>query len=175
MRSGSELVVALSFAAVLIVPVAASAGGFEIKEQSATSAGTATAGSAAMAEDASAIFYNPAAMTLLDDDQAMFSGQVFILDSDYDSRRAHDATGGTIVGNETIENGAIPAASLFGVWSLTDRVRFGIGVTAPFGLSSEYDDEWVGRYNTRFSSIETIDFNPAVAVRVTDWLSLGAG
>ena len=165
----------LSLVAWLVVPADAGAGGFEIKEQSASSAGTATAGSAAMAEDASALFYNPASMTLLDGDQAVFSGQIFVLDSDYDGDGASDATGGTIVGNETIENGAIPAASLFASWSLTDRLRVGIGVTAPFGLSSEYDDDWVGRYNTQFASIQAIDFNPAVAIRVTDWLSLGAG
>jgi long-chain fatty acid transport protein len=90
----------------------------------------------------------------------------------FEGNGASDATGGTIVGNET---GAIPAASLFASWSLTDRVRVGIGVTTPFGLSSEYDDDWVGRYNTQFASIQIIDFNPAVAVRVTEWLSLGAG
>src|SRR5215813_8608103 len=135
MRSGWTSVIKLSLALWLIVPAAALAGGFEIKEQSASSAGAATAGSAAMAEDASALFYNPAAMSLLHDDQALFSGQVFILDGDYDSRGARDATGGTIVGNSRIKNGAIPAASLFGVWSLGDRVRLGVGITAPFGLS----------------------------------------
>jgi long-chain fatty acid transport protein len=153
----------------------AEAGGFEIKEQSASSAGTATAGSTALGEDASNMFYNPATMTLIDRDQVMFSGQIFVIASDFDSRTARDATGGEIDGNDSLENGAIPAASLFGVWGVNDRMWVGIGVTAPFGLSSEYDDDWVGRYNTQLSSIQTVDINPAVAVRLTDWLSLGAG
>lgn len=153
----------------------ASAGGFEIREHGASAAGTATAGTAAIGEDASTVFYNPAAMTLLDEDQAVFSGNLFILNNDYDNEATIDVAGGTIDGNEKIQNGVIPVPSLFAVWSVTDQIRFGIGVTAPFGLASEYDDDWVGRYNTRLSSLNTIDFNPAVAMRVTDWLSLGAG
>jgi long-chain fatty acid transport protein len=152
-----------------------SASGFEIREQGATAAGTATAGAAATGEDASTVFYNPAAMTLLDEDQAVFSGNLFILNNDYDNETTIDVAGGTINGNEKIQNGVIPVPSLFAVWSVTDEIRVGIGVTAPFGLATEYDEDWVGRYNTRLSSLNTIDFNPSVAMQVTDWLSLGAG
>ncbi len=153
----------------------ASASGFEIREHGASAAGTATAGTSAIGEDASTVFYNPAAMTLLDEDQAVFSGNLFILNNDYDNETTIDVAGGTIDGNEKIQNGVIPVPSLFAVWRVTDEIRIGMGVTAPFGLASEYDEDWVGRYNTRLSGLNTIDFNPAVAVRVTDWLSLGAG
>jgi long-chain fatty acid transport protein len=48
-------------------------------------------------------------------------------------------------------------------------------VNAPWGLATDYDDDWVGRYHARRSELRTFNFNPAVAYRVNDWLALGAG
>ena len=151
------------------------AGGFEIREHGASGVGAATAGVAAIGEDASTVYYNPAAMMLLDESQAVFAGQLFILDLDYDSRAATDGIGGTIIGSDTMTNEPVVVPSLFGVWRVSDQVRLGFGLTAPFGLVTEYDEDWVGKYNTYYSGLQTLDFNPAVAIRVTDWLSIGAG
>src|SRR5262249_50344708 len=49
------------------------------------------------------------------------------------------------------------------------------GVSAPFGLQTDWPNGWVGRYHARFSQLQTYNFNPSLAVRVTDWLSLGGG
>jgi len=151
------------------------AGGFAITEQSASAAGTATAGAGAIAEDAGTVFYNPAGMSFLESDQLLIAGNVFFLDNDFSNRGTADGTGNPIVGTEDFKNPVIPVGSLFGVVELTDGIKLGLGITSPFGLSSEYEDEWVGRYNTLLSAITTIDINPAVSVRVTDWLSIGAG
>lgn len=48
-------------------------------------------------------------------------------------------------------------------------------MTAPFGLKTQYDRDWVGRYQAIKSDIETININPNVAYRLLDWLSVGAG
>lgn len=173
--SASASSVLLAACLLLFMCGSALAGSFELRTQGASGAGTATAGAAATGEDASAVFYNPAAMTLLDESQALFAGQLYIPDLDYGNRGATDATGGTMSGNEKLTNEPAFVPSLFGVWAVDDRVRLGFGLTSPFGLATEYDDDWVGRYNTYYTSLRTFDFNPVVAIRVTDWLSVGAG
>lgn len=151
------------------------AGGFAISEQSATVAGSATAGAGALAEDASTVFYNPAGMSYLENDELLIAGHAFVLDNDFDNEGTVDGSGTPVRGAGGATNGIVPLGSLFGVVRLNDFVHLGLGITAPFGLSSEYDDTWVGRYNTLLSGIATVDINPAISVRVADWLALGGG
>lgn len=161
--------------AVLWPARAGLAGGFIINELSASAAGTAVAGAAAVGEDAGTVFYNPAAMSLLDRDQLMIVGQVFALDTNFENEGTVDGTGGIIIGSDDAKDQILALPSLFAVYGLSDRVKIGLAVTSPFGLSSEYENDWVGRYNTRRSAITTVDINPAVSVRLTDWLSIGGG
>jgi long-chain fatty acid transport protein len=58
---------------------------------------------------------------------------------------------------------------------LGDRVRLGFAGTVPFGLITDYDSDWVGRYHALRSIVRTLDFNPVFAVRATDWMSIGGG
>jgi long-chain fatty acid transport protein len=55
------------------------------------------------------------------------------------------------------------------------NLKMGVGVNSPFGLQTEYDAAWVGRYQAIKSKIETINLNPSVAYQVNEALSLGAG
>jgi long-subunit fatty acid transport protein len=41
-----------------------------------------------------------------------------------------------------------------------------------FGLKTQYNSDWVGRYQVIMSDIETININPNVAYRVFDWLAV---
>lgn len=154
---------------------AALAGGFAIPEQSASAAGAAVAGAGAIAQDPGTVFYNPAGMTRLDGDHVSLVGQAFVPRNRFDNDGTTDGAGNIISGTDDLEREVIPLGSLFAVVSLSDRLKLGLGVTSPFGLASEYEDDWVGRYNTLLSGIATVDINPSVAFRVTDWLSLGAG
>jgi long-chain fatty acid transport protein len=51
----------------------------------------------------------------------------------------------------------------------------GIGVNAPFGLETEWDSGWMGRFHAIKSSVKTINLNPTVAWKIVPWLSIGAG
>jgi long-chain fatty acid transport protein len=55
------------------------------------------------------------------------------------------------------------------------RWRVGVGINAPFGLVTEYDDNWIGRFQAVKSDIKTINVNPSVSWRVNDTLAVGAG
>jgi long-chain fatty acid transport protein len=114
-------------------------------------------------------------MSYIEGNQLLVAGNAFLLDNEFTNGGTVDGAGNPIVGTEDFKNRIIPVGSLFGVVELTDRVMLGLGITSPFGLSSEYEDDWVGRYNTLLSAIATIDINPAVSFRVNDWLSIGAG
>ena len=51
----------------------------------------------------------------------------------------------------------------------------GLGVNSPFGLGIQYNDDWPGRFNVTKAAIQTLNLNPTIAVKVTDYLSVGAG
>jgi long-chain fatty acid transport protein len=59
--------------------------------------------------------------------------------------------------------------------SITPDLKAGISFTAPYGLMTRYDSDWVGRYNALRSELATFDINPSVAYRVAPWLSIGGG
>ena len=57
----------------------------------------------------------------------------------------------------------------------TPRLAIGLALTTPFGLSTSYGANFVGRYQADKTDLETININPAIAYQVNSWLSLGAG
>ncbi|PVE26506.1 long-chain fatty acid transporter, partial [Enterococcus faecalis] len=58
---------------------------------------------------------------------------------------------------------------------INDRLWAGIGVGVPFGLMTEYSDDWIGRFHSTKFDIKTININPSIAFKVNDMLSLGFG
>ena len=68
---------------------------------------------------------------------------------------------------------AVPSGYISHQYS--DKVWFGIGVNAPFGLITDYSDNWVGRYHAVKSELLTINLNPTMAFKVNDNVSLGFG
>jgi long-chain fatty acid transport protein len=58
---------------------------------------------------------------------------------------------------------------------LTPDVHLGVGLNSPFGLKTDYDPDWIGRYQAIKSEVKTINVNPSIAYKVSDTLSLGAG
>lgn len=52
---------------------------------------------------------------------------------------------------------------------------FGLGLTAPFGLGGEFDDNWFGRYDATEVRLVTVNFSPVVAYKLSDRISIGGG
>ena len=169
---------AASVCALLILNTGTAWGaGFFIREQSSTAQGNAFAGATAGADDISYMFFNPAGITRHDESQVLGAMSYIVPDS-----RAKDLEGTTaglanIQGSSNSgdigEDALVPA--LYALWVPTEDLRFGVGVNAPFGLTTDNEDDYVGRYHGTRSKLETININPVVAYKVTDWLSLGAG
>lgn len=149
---------------------AASAAAFQLWEQNASGLGTAYAGSAAIADNASTIYFNPAGMTQLPGLQ-LSAGMTGIGPSykfQNGGSTAGGSNGGDAGGWATVPN-AYFSAQLSPNWFL------GLGISAPFGLATEYDSRWIGARQTIKSEIKTINYNPSIAYRVSDKLSLGLG
>ncbi len=154
----------------------AAAAGFAIKEQSATAQGNSFAGATAGAEDISYMFFNPAGLALHDGNQAAAVLSYIVVKSEFRSASATDMVGAAVDGTSTGDAGGsaiVPA--VYGMWSITPDLKLGLGINAPFGLVTEYDPNWVGRYHAIKTELITININPAVAYRINEMVSIGAG
>lgn len=147
---------------------AASAAAFQLLEQNASGLGNAYAGSAAVADNASTVFFNPAGMTQLGNGIQLSVGVAGVGPS-YEFRDQAGVKSGGDAGGWA----AVPNAYLSG--QLTKDLFLGLGISAPFGLATEYDAGWVGASTAIKSEIKTINVNPSVAYRVSDKVSLGFG
>jgi len=154
----------------------AHAAGFALIEQNASGLGNAYAGAAAVAQDASTIFFNPAGMTMLPDRQLVMAGHLIKPKAEFAGEGEFTASGTPVPGNQGGDAGSwalVPNA--YFAFRLTPDVHLGVGLNSPFGLKTEYDPDWVGRYQAIKSEVKTININPSIAYKVSDTLSLGAG
>ena len=159
-------------------PILASAAGFALIEQSASGIGNAFAGSAATAEDASTVFYNPAGMSRLEGMQVTVGGHLIDLSAKFSnsgSSKPAAIVTNPLGGNGGDAGGIAVVPNLYFVMPIGDRVNFGVGVNAPFGLVTEYDDDWAGRFQGIKSDLMAININPAISLKVSDSFSIGAG
>lgn len=147
---------------------AAHAAGFMLTEQSAGALGRAYAGVGVDGTDLSGVYYNPATMTLHPGTQIQAGVVAVGLDLAYKGNADHPGTENGQYNTQPIPHGYISH-------QLTDSVWLGLAMTVPFGMGTEYADNW--DWNNRGISAEvlTFDFNPNVAWKISDKLSLGAG
>ncbi|MDP1765476.1 MAG: outer membrane protein transport protein [Methylotenera sp.] len=161
---------------ILTTPIAAQAAGFALIEQSASGMGNAYAGGGAVAEDASTIFFNPAGMTYIQGTQIVGAVHLIKPSAEFNDRGSDKAIGFPAKGGnggDAADLAFVP--NFYYKRDLTDNIKFGLGVNVPFGLKTEYDPTWMGRFQAVKSEFKTININPAIAFKVNDQLSLGAG
>jgi long-chain fatty acid transport protein len=154
----------------------ASAASFQLPEYSVRDLGMADAGFAALAEDASTVFANPAGLTKLKGLQILFGGVGHSYGTSFSQVSAQDVLGNPISGGNTstfIKKEVVP--DLFIAAPVADWLSLGLGVTIPFGTTIDYSAPWVGRYQATNTRIRTVDINPSFGVKLTDWLSVGFG
>ena len=160
---------------VLLISPAHSAG-FALMEQSASGLGNAYAGAGASAEDASTVWWNPAAMSRLPAGKQLAFSLHSIMPSTTFHNGASTSGTGTALNGEGGDAGrsAMTPAGYF-VTDLAPRWKFGLGVNVPFGLSTAYDANWIGRFQGIEAKVETLNVNPSVSWALNDTVSLGAG
>lgn len=166
--------IVLSFV-IFTTPIAAQAAGFALIEQSGSGMGNAYAGGSAIAEDASTIFFNPAGMTYIEGTQAV--GALHLINPNAEFHNKGSIAGlATPLGDEGPNAGDLAfVPNFYFKMDLNDNVKLGLGLNAPFGLKTEYDDKWLGRFQADKSEVKTININPSIAFKVNNQLSLGFG
>jgi long-chain fatty acid transport protein len=158
-----------------LYPCCSGAAGFALLEQSASRLGTAFAGTGAAADDATTIFFNPAGMLRLDRPQASIVTSGIEITSEFDDSASAAAFGQPLGSNggDAGDWNFVPSAYL--AVPLDERWAVGVGVNAPFGLATDYEEGWMGRFQALRSEIQTLNVNPSVAYALSDRLSLGVG
>jgi long-chain fatty acid transport protein len=155
---------------------AAVAGGFAIGTQSGSGTGNAFAGGAAAADDASAIWYNPAAMTALPSGKQVTAAGHLVKPSfkfHNSGSTGAFAAPGSGEGGDGGDWAAIP--NTFFTADIGSGWRAGVAVNVPFGLATKYDSAWRGRLTAIKSEIMSVNVNPAIAYKISDTISVGAG
>lgn len=153
----------------------AQAGGFQIRENSAAGMGTAFAGAASDARDLSIVYNNPAAMTQLQRSGAEVGVSLITPSSSYRGT-GRDALGRPLTGATDRTGDAIPVPAAFLAYVPEgENWRTGFAITAPYGLETDYDAGWIGRYHALHSKLETININFAAAMEIRPGLSIGGG
>lgn len=157
----------------------AQAGAFQLYEQNASGVGNAFAGSAASAEDASAAYFNPASMVFMANPRQASIGVDIVKPTAKFENRASSAAYG-VSADKFGDNGGdagpvafAPAVHL--AYALNKDFSIGLSAGAPFGLKTEYDSGWVGRYQAIKSDIKTENLNPSIAWRVNEKIAIGGG
>lgn len=156
---------------------------FQLVEQNATTQGNAVAGAAAVAEDVSTIFFNPAGLTRLSGHQLAAAGHVIDPSSkfkgtgSFNPRLLPAPLGGAPFagsnGGDAGDTAFVP--NFYYMYDYSPTIKLGIGVNVPFGLKTEYDRDWVGRYHAVLSELKTVNISPTAAFKVSDVVSVGVG
>jgi long-chain fatty acid transport protein len=154
---------------IALLPAPALAASFQILEQSPAHLGKAFAGTASDIADASSVFFNPAGIIELNQPTFTLGANAIFTQAEFNNENSN--TNG--VAGKTDEIGYVP--NIYYVHPLSERLSFGLGINAPYGLASDYEEDWYGRYLATHSDLEVANFNAVVAFALTGKLSLGLG
>ncbi len=167
--------------AACVLSTGARAAGFYIQEQTAAGVGRAQAGNGVAADDASTVYFNPAGMTELPGVQLDSGIDLIVPSASLSNLGSVDHTpyvpsapvGGNSGGNP---GSATPIPDMYMTAEIPDSpVTVGLALTAPFGFATKYAQGGFSRYDSIDTFLETIDFAPTIAVKLSDWLSVGVG
>jgi len=165
---------AVAFVMAMFMVEGAQASGFQLLEQNASGLGTAFAGSAVVGENASTVYYNPAAMTRLPDTNLSFG--VNLLKPSYKFKNDGSSNYPADTGSNGGDAGGVFYMPNFYVTSQIDERWFvGLGINSPFGLRTSYEADWAGRFQSKLFDIKSYNVNPSIAFKVSERWSLGFG
>ena len=147
------------------------AGGAYIYEMAnTTDIGTAGAGLAAKAQDASVVFNNPAGMTRIHRPEIQAGGTLMYLKAPFDT-----GAGTTVTGRDGDTTEIFAGGNFSYVHPLDNDFTFGLSLQNYFGLSLDWQHQWKGRYSSHEEWLIAPQLQPTIAYKVNDELSIGVG
>jgi len=167
--------------ALSLVAGAAHAGGFALREQSAYYQGMSFAGNGTTGASISSMFWNPATLVGAGKGLTVESHSSFIMpESDINGTftpgaltTLNGATTSTAGSGDVGSDAWVPSS--YAAYRFNDQLVFGLGINAPFGLSTKPEQNWAGQYYSRSSEVFSVNVNPAVAYQINDMFAVGLG
>jgi long-chain fatty acid transport protein len=169
----SRILGCLALAALLVVAaVPARGAGFLIFEQGSKAMGMAGAFTA-QADDPSALFHNAAGIAFQNERDFYLGGTLVTGKADFEGAPPYPGFGVT----EETEQLQELVPHFYWLEPISDRVTFGLGLNAPFGLSVEWKnkDSFTGRFVSTRSALTAIDLNPTIGWQASDTFGIGIG
>lgn len=157
---------AMAIHLLLLGAVAAQAGGYKIPDQSTRAMGMIDA-FVAGADDASAVYYNPAGLSRLAAPEVINNIYIAHATMVADGPGFRESSDGRIYAVPSFF-GALPLQSI-------DHVVLGVGVYSPFGLGSRWGDDTNSAMFASLGEIRLVNVNPTVAWQLAPTLAVGAG
>ena len=145
------------------------AGGFQLNEHGARAMAQGGAW-AARAYDGSAIFFNPAGLGFQTQGSA-YLGTTIIMPS---ATFYGPTNQGQSTKNEMVSQTFTPI-NIYGTYPVMEGLVVGLGIYNPFGLGTEWNENWTGKYITQKVDLQSFFFTPTVSYKVSDKLSVGVG
>jgi long-chain fatty acid transport protein len=181
-RSSFRLLALVLTFGVAALPTAVFASGFQLVEQNASGLGNAYAGQAAGVKNASALYFNPAALTRVKGWNLVASVEPIGVGTTFTNSTSTVPSAGGVpfpvtLGSEGGDAGKwIPVPNAYLSGQVTDRVWVGVSFNVPFGLETDWQEApWMGRFHATKSKVEAYNVNPTVAFKVNDAFSIGVG
>ena len=159
--------------ALLVIAGQTHAAGFQLAEQSATGLGRAFAGEAAIADNASVLSRNAAAMTRFDQ-MALSGGAIYVSpDVNIEGKTAGLLTHADATAHDIAAAAWVPNAYL--IIPLNEQWRLGFSATSYYGLGVKMPDNYSAGHFGNVSDIKTMDLGTSLAYRINEMWSVGAG
>lgn len=143
------------------------AGGFQLNQHGAKASGMSGAFTA-VANDPSAVYWNPAGLSYI-------KGTHFMLSSHFVSPSSSFRGISPNVEEFKVVKRTFYPSNLFASHYINEDFAAGIGFTVPFGLGTKWEDNWVGKYLALETELQIFTLTPTLSYKITDNLSLGAG
>jgi len=148
--------------------------GFSVFTQGAKASGMGLAFTA-VADDPSAVFYNPAGLGWQKHFSVQSGGSLLTkVDGAFEGANPYPGTG---FGTEDQHKTSFLLPTLYAVVPLTPNINFGLGINAPYGLGFRWDnaEQFSGRFIAQNAVIQSTDVNPVISLQVAPTLAIAAG
>jgi len=157
--------VVLALWGVLLAPGKSPGAGFALYEFGAR--GNALGGTlVGRADDPSAVYFNPAGITQLEGEQMMVGVTAIS-----PSAKITSSTWGVASNNDK----TFWPPHMYYSKQISDTQWLGVGVFSRFGLGTDFDPDWFGRYNHYKTEITSLSLNPVYAWKLNENLSVAFG
>ncbi len=151
----------------LLISGSAIAGGFQVRLQGQKQNGMGLIGTSVYFGPSS-IFYNPAAMSLMDSSYSFSAGVSLVM-----AKMKYGSLNSSYTAES--DNPISPPFYFYGAAKITDKLVVGLGINTPYGSKAVWEDNWAGQYLIQEIGLRAYYIQPTLAYKINDMFSIGAG